>query len=172
MRYFGTKIMLVTVGSLIAAYALIDCNAQSRTEPDGNKVQIYLSSDKESNRGKPYNLTPVSRIVSSQDKVEEAIHLLIIGPTEEERSQGFSAPYTERMKIKDLRINNKVAHISLISDCKECPRWGGLLAPEIFRDAIESTLKQFSNISKVKICLDGYEDFGNVSDEGPKKKCK
>jgi sporulation and spore germination protein len=157
----------------ICAFAMIALgmpvwNQAQRPRYVTREVNVYFWGSEESGPPEMFGLAPVLRRVSRVTPARGALEALITGPTADERARGLRAPHSEGLSIKTLTIEKGVARLSLISDCPQCPRWSGTLGPPRFRKAIELTLKQFSGVRAVKICLDGYEDF----DELREKKCQ
>lgn len=137
------------------------------------EVRIFLGSYREQDC-KPndvYCLVPVTRTVNGRALALGALKALLAGPTEDEKTRGLYAPYTENLAIRSLRLSRGTARLSLRTSVQGFQRWPGDLAPARFIAAIEQTLKQFPTVRRVVICLDGYEDFASEED-GPKKKCK
>ncbi len=140
--------------------------------PAKKEVRIYLGSSKETDCGNDnlFCIEPVSRMVDGRSPALGAMKALIVGPTAEEKSKGLYAPYTEYLSIKRLVITRGTAHLSLRTTRRGWARWPGDMAPGRFTAAIEKTLKQFPNVRRVMICLDGYADFGSERG-GPRKRC-
>lgn len=144
-------------------------NADAR--PTKREVRIYLGSWGELEcEDSIYCIFPVSRTVDSRSPARGAINALIAGPTEEEKGKGLYPPSTEYLSIKSLTISKGTARLSLRTTRKGLQRWGGSMAPGRFIAVIEKTLKQFPNVRRVIICLDGYADFASQRD-GPRKRC-
>ncbi len=162
---------LFITGCLLIPGSTAGLNAQTAGRAQKQQVRIYLSSDKAQWSDNSYNLVPVYRVVKAESALRAALEMLLTGPTEKETAQGLTAPYTQRLKISRIQIKEKLVRLVLVSTCADCLRWGGELAPDIFREAIKLTMKQFTGRKKISICLDGYSDFGDLGD-GPKKKCR
>jgi len=116
-------------------------------------------------------LVPVQREVSVVSPARGALEALIAGPTPDEKTRGLLAPYTEGLTITNLKILNGIARVSFASSCGDCPRWPDDLAVWRFTEGINRTLKQFPNVRRVVICLDGFEDFG-ILNQAPTKRCE
>jgi sporulation and spore germination protein len=157
---------------LICAILLNVTTFEAEARPAKKEVRIYLGSSKEADCGNDnlFCIEPVSRMVDSRSPALGAIKALISGPTAEEKSKGLYAPYTEYLAIKKLVITKGTAHVSLRTTRRGWQRWPGDMAPGRFTAAIEKTLKQFPNVRRVTICLDGYADFGSERG-GPRKRC-
>jgi hypothetical protein len=156
-------------------------SAQQHTASGKRLVWVYLyPSDELGLEGRPISqraarenalaLMPVQREVSVVSPARGAMEALIAGPTDDEKTRGLLAPYTEGLSITNLKIMNGIARIGFASSCGDCPRWPDDLAVWRFTEAINRTLKQFSNVRKVVICLDGFEDFGQLN-RPPTRRC-
>jgi len=115
-------------------------------------------------------MVPVHREVSVVSPARGALEALIAGPTADEKGRGLLAPYTEGLTITNLKIINGTARVSFASSCGDCPRFPDDLAVWRFTEAINRALKQFPNVRRVVICLDGFEDYGQLN-QPPTKKC-
>jgi hypothetical protein len=176
-----TNRTLLVLAAVLSFASGITLNAQ-QPRPSGRRtVWIYLypsddlGSDRRSisqraARENVLTLVPVQREVSVVSPARGALEALIAGPTEEEKGKGLLAPYTDGLSITSLKINSGTARVAFTSSCAECPRLSGDLAVWRFTESIQRTLKQFPNVRRVIICLDGYEDFGDLVD-GPNKRC-
>ena len=177
-----SRIFWAVTPVLLFAVCGLTLMAQQRPAPGKRMVWIYLyPSDEAGLQGRSISqraarenvltLVPVKREVSTVSPARGALEALIAGPTEEEKTRGLLAPYTDGLTISSLRILNGTARVSFVSSCVECPRWQADLAVWRFTEGIGRTLKQFPNVRQVVICLDGFEDFADLSHE-PSKKCE
>ena len=175
------RALLVLAAALILAASGKTLSVQQPRAPGKRVVWIYLypgdeqgsesrSISQRAARENVLALVPVHREVSVTSPARGALEALIAGPTEDEKGRGLLAPYTEGLSIASLKIIGGTARVSFTSSCADCPRWPGDLAVWRFTEAVQRTLKQFSNVRRVIICLDGYEDFGDLAD-GPNKRC-
>jgi hypothetical protein len=114
-------------------------------------------------------LVRVRREVSAVTPARGALEAIIAGPTEGEKRNGLRAPYTEGLSIERLTIDDGTARVGLTSGCPECPRWAGDLTVWRFKESISRTLKQFANVRRVVVCVDGYLDFDEVIGRRSKK---
>ena len=156
-------------------------SAQQHAASGKRVIWVYLyPSDELGLEGRPISqraarenalaLVPVQREVSVVSPARGAMEALIAGPTDDEKTRGLLAPYTEGLSITNLKIMNGIARIGFASSCGDCPRWPDDLAVWRFTEAINRTLKQFSNVRRVVICLDGFEDFGELN-RPPTRRC-
>ena len=156
-------------------------SARQHLAPGKRLVWVYLyPSDELGLEGRPISqraaranalaLVPVQREVNVVSPARGAVEALIAGPTADEKTRGLLAPYTEGLSITNLKIMNGMARIGFASSCGDCPRWPDDLAVWRFTEAINRTLKQFPNVRRVVICLDGFEDFGELN-RAPTRRC-
>ena len=137
------------------------------------QVKIYFphQGDAADPKQNPANLQPVMRNVNATAPLRPALEALLAGPSTDEQSQGFSGALgIQGLSIVRVSLVNGAARASFIH--RQGTSWPGDLAPFTFHDAVERTLKQFANVKRTIICVDGYLDFGDESDRGPHKRCK
>jgi hypothetical protein len=176
-----TNRTLLVLAAALTFLSGVTLNAQQPRAAGRRTVWIYLypsddlgadrrSISQRAARENVLTLVPVQREVSVVSPARGALEALIAGPTEEEKEKGLLAPHTDRLSIASLKIISGTARVAFTSSCTECPHLQGDLAVWRFTEAIQRTLKQFPNVRRVVICLDGYEDFGDLV-EGPNKRC-
>ena len=142
--------------------------AEARANKRG--VRIFLGCNCEASDDPNYCIAPVLRAVDRGSPARGRLKAFLSGPTEEEKSKGIHALYTQCLSVKSLAITKGTARVSLRTTCEAGSQWPGDLAPEAFSVAIEKTLKQFPSVHRVIICLDGYADFASERG-GPRKRC-
>ena len=173
---------LILTFVLVFAAGGLTLSAQQHQAAGKRLVWVYLyPGDEVGLEGRPISqraarenaltLVPVQREVSVVSPARGALEALIAGPTVEEKTRGLLAPYTEGLSITNLKIMNGIARVSFASSCGDCPRWPDDLAVWRFTEAVNRTLKQFPNVRRVVICLDGFEDFGELN-QAPTKRCE
>jgi len=134
-----------------AAYA-----SKERAQPTKTKkVKIYFYHDP----GEYIDLAPVERRVSAVSPARAAINALLKGPTEEERSRGFDGlAGAPEFAIGSLKIARGTARINFVVS----RTWAGFpgdIAPARFKKAVELTLRQFPNVRRVIVSLNGDRNF-------------
>jgi len=134
-----------------AAYA-----SKARAQPaKTKKVKIYFYHDP----GEYIDLSPVERRVSAVSPARAAINALLKGPTEEERSRGFDGlAGAPEFAIGSLKIARGTARINFVVS----RTWAGFpgdIAPARFKKAVELTLRQFPNVRRVIVSLNGDRNF-------------
>ncbi|HEV8486507.1 MAG TPA: GerMN domain-containing protein [Blastocatellia bacterium] len=179
MKNYRTLLFLIFV--LVFAAGGLTLSAQQHPSPGKRLVWVYLYPANEVGlEGRPISqraarenalaLVPVQREVSVVSPARGALEALIAGPTSDEKTRGLLAPYTEGLTITNLKIINGIARVSLASSCGDCPRFPDDLAVWRFTESLNRVLKQFPNVRRVVICLDGFEDFGELN-HAPTKRC-
>jgi hypothetical protein len=168
MPNYLKQILFLIMLAFAAEIAIAGARGQSRPRRAMREVTVYMWSPAAEN-GDKYNLTPVQRMVYWMTPARSALEALIAGPTGNERGNGIRSPHTENIAIKNLQIANGTALVSLNSDCPECGRFNRPEDALRFKEAIELTLKQFPSVRRVRICLDGYEDFYEAES---RKRCR
>jgi hypothetical protein len=174
------RVILTIIAALAVLIPIPLADAQ-QARSDKRQVRVFFYTIEDLESKKPSRsrraaventlaLVAVRRMVSANAPARGAIEALIAGPTDEEKGRGLRSPYADDLTIKTLEIDDGTARIGLVSKCADCPRWPGDLAPWRFREAVERTLKQFSTVRRVVICLDGVENFDDNS--GDAKKCE
>lgn len=143
--------------------------AQSNESSRTKQVRVYFvkmgdPADLEHN---PSTLQPVMRSVNAAAPMRPAIEALLAGPTAEEEQRGFVGVVMGASIIK-IAVKRGTAYVNFSSS--ETTKWGGDLGPFLFGDAVERTLKQFPNVRRTIVCLDGVVNFGDESGD-PDIKC-
>lgn len=93
---------------------------------------------------------PVSREVHMLTTPLDVMHLLLQGPTEEEKEKGYTSPIPEGVKINEISISDGIAKIDF-SNLNP----GGSCRVAAIRAEITETLKQFPEVKEVIISVDG-----------------
>ncbi|MFP4022825.1 MAG: GerMN domain-containing protein [Candidatus Paceibacterota bacterium] len=102
-------------------------------------------------------VTPVSRSVTVEDRVERAaLKALLEGLTEEEIEEGYSTAINDGVEILDLEIDEGVASVDFSSELDE--EVAGSATVTAIRDQIEKTLEQFDTVDEVSISVEGESE--------------
>ena len=106
-------------------------------------------------------LNPVTREVGATAPLRPTIEALLAGPTAEEAKRGYEAvDYGRNMKLAAVKLTKGVARIDFTrEDGKENPNPGDLLTL-YFAGAVKETAKQFPEVRKVIVCVNGLDEFG------------
>jgi len=129
--------------------------AHVRQAQGRKQVKVYFYHEP----GEYLDLTPVKRYVNAVSPARAAIAALLGGPTIEEQSRGFDGlASADQFRIGSLRIKGGTARINFLVS----PTWAGFsgdIAPYRFKKAVELTLKQFPNVRRVIVTLNGDPNF-------------
>jgi spore germination protein GerM len=130
--------------------------AAGKHQPSGRKqVKLYFYHEP----GEYIDLAPITRYVNAASPARAAIVALLGGPTPEERERGFEGlASADQFRIGSLKIKNGTARISFVVS----QTWAGFpgdIAPARFKTAVELTLKQFTNVRRVIVTLNGDPSF-------------
>lgn len=118
------------------------------------KVYFYTETNPEY-----IDLGPVKRMVSAISPARAALEALLAGPTPEEIRKGFdSLASAGEFSIGSLKISNGTARVNFVAS-RTWAGWSGDLAPVRFKKAVELTLKQFPNVRRVIVSLNGDTKF-------------
>jgi hypothetical protein len=156
--------------SLLVLSLLLGCvHASAQKSSPLKEVQIFLMKQPydDSDPKNPFGLKPVTRKVSAKSPLREALLALMKGPTVAEEAEGFSSS-TYGIQLLSVKIKRGVAYTYFTMP--EGATFSGDGSPFLFENAVERTAKQFPNVRKVVVCLDGILDFGSESGE-PSRKC-
>jgi hypothetical protein len=123
------------------------------------RVKVYLYNE----NGEYIDLRSVWRSVNASVPAREAIEALLTGPTAEEESRGYGAlSGANEFGIGSLKIGGGTARVNFVSS-RTWAGWAGDLAPVRFKKAVELTLKQFPNVRRVIVSLDGDPRFASLN---------
>ena len=90
------------------------------------------------------------------------------GRRSEER-QGFQRHDVNGLYLVKVAIKGAGTAYASFAHRKDWAGWSGDLSPAAFRDGVERTLKQFPNVRRTVICVDGIENFYDESGDAEKK---
>jgi spore germination protein GerM len=157
VRFKGSFFSAVIV---VALLTLIPTSSAGLTPGKGpaqrrKQVKVYFYHDP----GEYIDLAPVKRYVNPASPARAAIIALLNGPTAEERRRGFDGlASASDFSIGSLKITDGTARINFVVS-RTWMGFAGDLAPIRFKKAVELTLKQFSNVSRVIVTLNGDPNF-------------
>lgn len=165
-------ISLLLLSSFHRTWAQEEQSAPQTAASTAREVLLYFPKDGESVNTKknPFNLQAVTRKVSASAPLRPTLEALLAGVTDEEANQGFRALDTEGMRIVNLTIRNQTAYASF--EHARRSHWGGDLSPATFRYAVERTIKQFPSVRRVRLCVDGAENFDALESGERVRKCQ
>lgn len=120
------------------------------------KVYFYTETNPEY-----IDIGPVTRMVRAGAPARAALEALLAGPTRAEESRGFSGLIGAGvLRIVKLTISDGTARAEFRSR-KDWPGWPGDIAPARFQKAVEMTLRQFPNVRRVVVSVDGETDLSS-----------
>lgn len=132
------------------------------------EVTVYFW---EFNRDEPgYDMIPFKRVVDARAPLRPTIEALIAGPTDAEDTDKYASVAYGAMKLSDVRIKGSTARIDFVREIREDFNPGDLETLR-FEAAVIRTAKQFPNIKKVIVCVNGINEFGIGMVEGRPKPC-
>lgn len=124
------------------------------------QVKVYFYHE----NGEYIDLSPARRFVSAASPARAALDALLAGPTPEEKRKGFDAlASASEFSIGSLRISGGTARVNFVAS-RTWAGWPGDLAPVRFEKAVELTLKQFPNVRRVVVSLNGDTNFAAGQD--------
>ncbi|CAN5733909.1 hypothetical protein BH24ACI3_BH24ACI3_04850 [soil metagenome] len=147
---------------LVLLFVPIGAAAQTR------EVTVYFW---EFNRDEPgEDMIPFKRVVDARAPLRPTIEALIAGPTEAENSDKYASVAYGGMKLSDVRIKGTTARIDLVREIRDDYNPGDLQTLR-FEATVIRTAKQFPNIKKVIVCVNGINEFGIGMVEDRPKPC-
>jgi len=94
-------------------------------------------------------------VAPADDAMTQAIKELLIGPTEEEKAQGLSTALNEGTELNYIQVENGTATLDF-NDRFDF-QMGGSARVLALRQQIEKTLKQFPEITTIKLTINQGE---------------
>lgn len=116
------------------------------------------------------DMIPFKRVVDAKAPLRPTIEALIAGPTEAENTNKYSSVAYGNLKLSDVRVKRSTARIDFVREIREDYNPGDLETLR-FEAAVIRTAKQFPNIKKVIVCVNGINEFGIGMVEGRPKPC-
>lgn len=163
--YFNQEVDLSKILKTIPPVIILDVlELSAKDGSDTHKTSFKLNVDTSSTSVFVYffnkNLDPettcnktfaVSRIIpKTQSVLKAAIEELLKGPTSDEKKLGFETSLTNDVKLNSVKIVGDIATVDLSKD-----QSGGSCRIGIVSSQIANTAKQFSNVKKVIISVNG-----------------
>jgi len=145
---------LTLVETSNARHVAGNANGQS---PKRKLVKVYFYHDP----GEYIDLSPVDRYVNAAAPARAALEALLSGPTPEEERRGFgSLSSAAEFGIGSLKIADGTARVNFVAS-RTWGGWAGSTSPIRFKTAVELTLKQFPNVRRVIVSLNGDPNFAD-----------
>ncbi len=147
------KIQLLSVLFFLPLLFVLPADITAQTR----EVTVYLW---EFNRDEPGDdMIPFKRVVDARAPLRPTIEALIAGPTEAESTDKYASVAYGGMKLSDVRIKGTTARIDLVREIRDDYNPGDLETLR-FEATVIRTAKQFPNIKKVIVCVNGINEFG------------
>lgn len=152
-KYLPTFVILNAL-ALMPALNAGAIAGQSQTK-SRTLVKVYFYHEP----GEYIDLAPVTRSVSAASPAHAAIAALLSGPTKKEKRKGFSGlASADQFRLGSLKITDGTARVNFVVS-ETWPGFAGDIAPIRFKKAVELTLKQFPDVRRVIVTLNGDPDF-------------
>lgn len=133
------------------------------------KVTIYYWEFNRSEGGD--DMIPFTRYVDAKAPLRPTIEALLVDPLEsEDRNKYASVRYDDDLKLDKVEIRGRTARIDFIRDVGGDTNPGDLSTLR-FEETVIRTAKQFPNIKKVIVCVNGINEFGIGMVEDRPKPC-
>jgi hypothetical protein len=121
------------------------------------RVTIFLTNPNIDSPGNPFSLVPATRRVSAAAPARGALNALLAGPNRRERAAGLLGVEGEGLAIGALGITAGTGRVNFVS--RGPKRWNGTLSAPRFREAVTRTLRQFPNVRRVQVLVNGDPNF-------------
>lgn len=129
---------------------------ESDTEDENGKmtVKVYFNNSDLNPEGDCSNVFSVEREIEETEGVaRKALNLLIEGPTEAEKEEGYLSSVNSDTMINSLEIEEGVAYVDFSEELDK--EVGGSCMVQAIESQIKNTLKQFASVSNVEISVEG-----------------
>lgn len=128
-----------------------------------NSVYVYFSNQKKAGDNTDCGLVYAVERNNSVNTPEIALISLFSGPTEDEKSQGYSSFFSEKTKtiLKKIKVQDNTAYVDLTDIRKVIPNASSSCGSKQFLQQIKLTLMRAdSNIEEVRFAINGNpQDF-------------
>lgn len=162
--------LILSLG-LLASGLAFQVYARKNLFPQRRQVYIYLPQEGDASdpRSNPFNLQPVPRSVNRKAPLRPALEALLIGPTAQEKLRGIQEHDVNGLYLVKVAIKDAGTAYASFAHRKSWAGWSGDLSASAFREGAERTLKQFPNVRRAVICVDGIENFDDERGDVEKK---
>jgi hypothetical protein len=130
-----------------------------KSQPENVTIKVYFSNNKMDPEISCNKVFAVERSILKIEAIgSAALWQLLMGPTEEEKSQGFYTSINEGVKLQGLMIGMESG--TAMADFNERLEYqvGGSCRVSAIRAQISETLKQFPTIKDVIISINGRKE--------------
>ncbi|MFH1111768.1 MAG: GerMN domain-containing protein [Patescibacteria group bacterium] len=149
-------VLLIILIFLIIALIFFILTVREAKAPLGqiNSVQLFFGNSQLDPQALDCTkVFPVLRQVSIANKEQVALESLLIGPTEDEKEQGYFTSINQGVVIQNFIIEQGVARVDFNQQLEY--QVGGSCRVTAIRAQITNTLKQFNQIKDVIISING-----------------
>jgi hypothetical protein len=124
-------------------------------DEDKMDVQVFFTNSVKDPKTEQCEKTyPITRAIKkTPTPARSVLDLLLLGPNDEEKTEGYGTTINEGVAIKGINIEQGVATIDFNKRFME--EVGGSCRIMAMRSQIENTLKQFSSIKEVIVSVEG-----------------
>ncbi len=163
-RISGVKksLLFIFLGLLVAGLSFLGYQGLV-PEPRDETISIYFTRAGE----QEIAVFPVFRTIPPPgtvgERVEAALNLLLQGPTEEERTDGYSHELPEETILRGVRVTRD--GIAFLDFSREVESGGGTATMFARLKQVVYTATQFPQVKEVRILIDG-KDIPYFSGEG------
>lgn len=149
----------VCAAIIVSGFSFVQ--AQSAKKGKLIEVNIFLMKsgegfDSEVSEENPFGLIAVKRTVNAKSPLRNALLALTGKLTQKEKSRNLHSAVWG-IELVSVKVKDGTAYTYFIMPFEA--KFSGDNAPEIFRNAVEKTARQFPSVKKVEVCLDGILDF-------------
>lgn len=152
-------IAIIVVVSLIVCYGIYQYLRSNLGKEKTMTVEVYFNNANLNPNSQDCNkVYPLDRkVIKTLGVAKASLEELFKGPTEEEKSQGYSSLFSQRTKdiLKSVKVENNTAYVDLLDIRQVIPNASASCGSAQFLAEIETTLKQFGSVKKVIIAIDG-----------------
>ncbi len=162
-RFIAAFLIFVLSFALLIPAAAIGQTTGTR------KVTIYYWEFNRDEDGD--EMIPFTRYVDAKAPLRPTIEALLADPLESEnRNKYASVRYDNDLKLEKVEVRGRTARIDFVREVSGDTNPGDL-ATLRFEDTVIRTAKQFPNIRKVIVCVNGINEFGIGMVEDRPKPC-
>jgi len=129
-------------------------NGEEEPETEEMTIEVYFNNSEMNTDQDCSKVFSAERTIEkTQAPARKAIELLIAGPTEEEKENGYLSSVNTDTEINSLSIEDGTAYIDFNENLEK--EVGGSCLVQSIKSQIEETLKQFSTVNNVVISVEG-----------------
>lgn len=123
--------------------------ASEAAPPNLREVSVYFARLE----GQEVEMVPVPRSVPAETPAKGSLEALLEGPTAEEQERGLLSEIPEGTRLEGIHLEDGTARVAFSPELDR--NVAGSMRVTTIRSQIEETLRQFPNIQKVVIEVEG-----------------